>query len=97
MQKIAICFFGITRSLSHTVSSIERNVLAPARELGDAAIYSHFFLQRELNNPRSGEQGQLNLDEHRLLPGTWLQLEEPDACLAEHGFGQLKSWGRMAG
>jgi hypothetical protein len=93
MPKVAICFFGITRSLSHTISSIECNVLDPARKLGNVSIYSHFFLQKNIINPRSGEQGQNKLDEHRLLPSDWIQLEEPDACLSHYDFDALKSWG----
>jgi hypothetical protein len=93
MPKIAICFFGITRSLSHTVSSIKLNVLDPATERGKATVYSHFFLQKDLINPRSGELGQLDPNEHRLLPNDWLQLEESDACLSEYDLPRLKSWG----
>jgi hypothetical protein len=93
VPKIAMCFFGITRSLSHTISSIEHNVIGPACELGEVSIYSHFFLQRNLINPRSQEQGQLNLEEHRLLPSDWLQLEEPDIFLAGYEFEKLMSWG----
>jgi hypothetical protein len=93
MAKIAICFFGITRSLTHTVSSIELNILAPARKLGEVIVYSHFFLQKDIINPRSGELGELDLDEQRLLPSDWLQLEEPDACLSDYDFDQLRSHG----
>ena len=91
--KIAVCFFGITRSLSHTIASIERNVLDPARNSGNVTIYSHFFLQRDLVNRRSGEKGHLDLGEHRLLPSSFLHLEEPDACLEEHDFERLKAAG----
>lgn len=34
MNKIALCFFGLNRSLSHTVASIEANVIAPLKEAG---------------------------------------------------------------
>jgi hypothetical protein len=93
MPKIAVCFFGITRSLTHTVSSIEFNILAPIRKLGEVFVYSHFFLQKDIINPRSGELGELDLDEQRLLPSDWLQLEEPDACLSDYDFDQLRSHG----
>lgn len=94
MQKsIAVCFFGITRSLTHTVASIESNVLAPARIHGDVKVFSHFFLQGQIVYERTGESGALNLDEHQLLPSDWLRLEEPDLCLEEHGFSTLKTFG----
>jgi hypothetical protein len=92
-RKIAVCFFGITRSLTHTISSIEQNVLIPARELGEVKVYAHFFLQRQIEYARTGESGELDLEEHRLLPSDWLQLEEPDLCLEKRGFTALKSYG----
>ena len=92
-RKVAICFFGITRSLSHTRASIEAHVLAPARQLSSPKIYAHFFLQKEIDNPRSGEKGILDYEEYRLLPSDWLKLEEPDHCLAQWNFEGLKAWG----
>jgi hypothetical protein len=91
--KVAICFFGITRSLTHTHASIEKNVLAPARSLATPKIYAHFFRQQALDNPRSGEKGRMNGEEYRLLNSDWLRLEEPDGCLDRWGFERLKSWG----
>lgn len=92
-KKVAVCFYGITRSLSHTAASIERNILAPARRQGDLRVYAHFFLQRQIEDQRSGESGTLDLEEHRLLPIDWLRLEEPDLCLEERGFSDLKAYG----
>lgn len=88
--RIALCFFGITRSLRYTLSSIEAQALHPARTAGEARIYAHFFLQHRIDNPRSGEVGLLDLDEHRLLRPDWLALEEPDTCLATWDFEGLK-------
>lgn len=93
MPKIAICFFGITRSLKFTISSIEKNILKPAHALGEVRVFCHFFVQTEIDNPRSGEKGLLRQDEHTLLNPSWLELEEPDQCLAMHGFAELKTWG----
>lgn len=91
--KIAVCFFGITRSLTHTHASIEMNVLAPARSLGTPRIYSHFFQQEGLDNPRSGEKGRMNSEEYRLLNSDWLRLEQPEECLGRWRFEALKAWG----
>lgn len=91
--KIAICFFGITRSLTHTIGSIEHNILESARAAGDVSTFAHFFQQLEIDNPRSGEKGMLRQDEHTLLAPDWLELEEPDLCLAEMDFETLKSYG----
>jgi hypothetical protein len=91
--KIAICFFGITRSLTRTVHSIEKNVVGPARKYGDLRIYSHFFLQGQVDNPRSGEAGSYDIDEYRLLESDWLRLEEPDICLEQWNFEYLCEFG----
>lgn len=93
MKKIAICFFGITRSLTHTIATIESNILSPARELGEVRVFAHFFHQVEINNPRSGEKGLLRQGEHTLLDPDWLDLEAPEHCLAIYDFNCLKSWG----
>ncbi len=91
--RIAVCFFGITRSLSHTIGSIERNILTPARTRGETRIFAHFFRQQEIDNPRSGEKGMLRSNEHKLLAPDWLELEMPENCLAERDFEGLKEFG----
>lgn len=93
MDEIAICFFGITRSLRHTMPSIEANVLTPARAQGRIRIYAHFFRQRHVRNLRSGENGAADPEEHHLLGCDWLRLEEPDACLSTWSFDTLKRSG----
>jgi hypothetical protein len=92
-KKVAVCFYGITRSLTHTIASIEQNVLNPARRHADLRVYSHFFLQRQIEDERTGESGPLNLEEYKLLPNDWLQLEEPELCLEQHGFSNLQAFG----
>ncbi|AJE47160.1 hypothetical protein [Celeribacter indicus] len=91
--QIAICFFGITRSLKHTIGSIEANVIEPARALGTVRTYAHFFDQASISNSRSGEQGELDREEYRLLKADRLRLEAPDMCLEEWGFEGLKDFG----
>ena len=91
--RIAICFFGITRSLKHTIDSIERNVLNPARRSGTVTVLSHFFQQDRIDNPRSGESGALDTEEYRLLPNDWIELEPPETCLERWDFEGLKAHG----
>lgn len=91
--RIAICFFGITRSLSYTIESIEENIFTPARTFGTVRIFAHFFNQNEVQNPRSGESRKFDTKEYKLLNPDWVHLEEPDVCLAAHGFESLKAYG----
>lgn len=91
--KIAVCFFGISRSLTFTYPSIETNVLRPAWDTGEVKIFVHFFDQEKIVNVRSGENGPTRRDEHLLLKPDWLQLEPPDNCLKEIPYNQIKSFG----
>lgn len=91
--RIAIAFFGITRSLDHTLPSIERNVVGPARDAGAVTVYAHFFEQTAIDNPRSGEKAMLNPNDHKRLPIDHLQLEAPNACLALRDFEGFQAWG----
>lgn len=93
MPKIAVCFFGITRSLTHTIGSIERRILRPARRLGSLASFGHFFNETTINNRRSDEFGRLTPHEHRLISFEDLKLEEPDLCLEQRGFEAIKAYG----
>jgi hypothetical protein len=92
-MKIAVCFRGISRSLSYTIGSIRDNVFAPARSFGEVKVFTHLFDQRDINNPRTGELGVLNAEEYQLLDSDWLVLERPDDCLATYNFEYLKSFG----
>lgn len=66
-KKIAIAFYGISRSLSYTAPSIHDKLINPTRAFGDCVVFCHFYDQRVVCNPRTQEQGQLNPDEWRLL------------------------------
>ncbi len=92
-SKLAICFFGITRSLSHTIESIEVNILGAAQCVCEPVVLSHFFDQKWINNPRSGEKGAVRADEHALLENDWLRLEKPDACLQTWDYKGLQQFG----
>lgn len=96
--KIALCFFGITRSLRFTLPSIETNVLQPlARAAADTGtqvrIFSHFYDQARIDNARTGENGETVRDEHLLLNSDWLRLEAPGAALDRWDFTALSGFG----
>jgi hypothetical protein len=92
--RIAVVFFGITRSLRLTLGSINRNVIAPARAAAsDLRTVGHFFDQSAIDNPSSNEAGALDPDEFRLLDLDEVVRELPGACLEKHGFDRLKGAG----
>jgi hypothetical protein len=91
--KIAIGFFGVTRSLKWTLPSIRENIIEPARRLGDVRLFAHFYQQTHITNPRSGEDAPLDPEEYRLLECDEVRLEEPGHCLAEARYEWILSHG----
>lgn len=88
--RIAIVFFGITRSLRLTLDSITRNVISPARALSrEVGLFGHFYDQDRIDSPRSGEQGVLDPEEYRLLPLDKVEREPPEVCLAQYPIARL--------
>jgi len=91
--KIAIGFFGITRSLKWTLTSIKKNIVQPAQQLGDVRIFAHLYYQTHIVNPRSGENDSLDPEEYRLLDCDEVNLEQPGRCLNEARYNWILSHG----
>jgi hypothetical protein len=91
--KIIVGFFGIPRSLSYSIESIVENIFEPIRSLGSLVVVCHFFDQKEINNPRSGEFGKLRTDEINLLTPDFLQMEAPNYCLNRWAFDEISTYG----
>ncbi len=68
-------------------------MLIPSRLLGEVKIFTHFFDQKEINNPRADEKGILDRAEFKLLESHWLELESPSNLLGQYDFDKLKSFG----
>jgi hypothetical protein len=57
-MRIFLGFFGITRSLNHTIGSIRAHIFAPLEQAGvQSPRYGHFHLPERIINRRSGEFG----------------------------------------
>ena len=91
--RIAIGFFGITRSLKWTLPSIQKNIIAPARELGEVRLFAHLYQQEHINNPRSGEHQSLDPNEYQLLNCDEVKLEQPGNCLITENYEWILSHG----
>lgn len=91
--RIAIGFFGITRSLKWTLSSIQKNIIEPASNLGDVRLFAHLYQQEYVLNPRSGEDHPMDPNEHQLLECDEIKLEKPGACLAAANYEWIHSYG----
>lgn len=91
--RIAIGFFGITRSLKWTLPSIQENIIQPARQLGEVRLFAHLYQQTHIANPRSGEDELLDPEEYRLLKCDEVTLEAPGGCLEEARYDWILSHG----
>lgn len=92
--RIGICFFGITRSVSYTVESIDKNVYQPLKKFNvEVKKFGHFFEQKQVVNTRSGEVGALNSNEAKLLGLDYLEFEQPDYFLSASSFEEVKQFG----
>lgn len=66
-MKIAVCFFGLSRSLVTTRDSIMQNVIEPCRQHGETVTLAHLYHQPHVTNARSGEDAPLDPDDWRML------------------------------
>ena len=75
-MKIAVCFFGLSRSLATTHESIARNVIEPCRRRGETVTLAHLYQQARIQSARSGENAELDPQDYRLL-----ELDAVTLCL----------------
>ncbi|MEW5425232.1 hypothetical protein [Amorphus sp. 3PC139-8] len=91
--KIALCFFGITRSLRFTIASIRENVLLPASDRGEVCLFGHFFDLEKISNIRSSEDNILLNKEYDLLDFSNLELDSPNIPEVERLFEFTSGFG----
>lgn len=92
--KVAVVFFGITRSLRLTLPAITANLIDPARAIArEMRTYGHFFTQGFISNSRSGETGELDPEEYRLLALDAVETEVPGACLDLYPMAEMQARG----
>lgn len=78
-MKIAIGFFGITRSLKYTIKSIKKNVFDVLRREGiDYHVFMHTYFLQDYNNPRIGDlvnDDDIDNEEYKLLNTDYLEID----------------------
>jgi hypothetical protein len=96
--KVAVVFFGITRSLRLTLPAITENLIAPARAIArEVRTFGHLFTQTEIRNARSGEEGDLDPEEYKLLALDAVETEAPGACLEHYPMAEMQARGDIWG
>ena len=80
--KVAICFFGLTRSLKFTLDSIEKYIFDPLRLHGiryDTFLHT-YKMKTPYSNSRAGEENLiLDADEYKLLEPTYHMVESKES------------------
>jgi hypothetical protein len=80
-MRIALGFWGITRSLTHTIPSIQEKILTPLRlQNVELTIFMHTFsVNSKYNNTRTNELNiQLNNNEYHLLNPDYIKIDDQD-------------------
>jgi hypothetical protein len=91
--KIAIGFFGITRSLRWTLPSIEHKIIEPLRGIGEVKLFSSLIYQTEISNPRSREHEIVDPDDYKLLKCDVNILHKPGECLEKFNYKKILEYG----
>ena len=85
-RRIALCFFGLTRSLKFTLSSIKKNILDPlSKDNIEYDIFLHTYkVKKPYTNPRAGETRiHLNSNEYKLLKPDHFLIEDKEEVSKE--------------
>tara|TARA_A100001015_G_scaffold321162_1_gene450511 strand:+ start:6773 stop:7510 length:738 start_codon:yes stop_codon:yes gene_type:complete len=93
-MKIALAFWGLTRSLKFTIKSIEDNIFNVFRENNiDFKIFQHtYYFDSIYNNPRANERNaQLDFEEYKLLKADYLKRDDQDIIKSNINFKQYYS------
>lgn len=95
-MKIALCFWGLTRSLKHTIGSIEEYIFKPLDEAGikyDKYLHTYHF-KGMYNNSLGGEKDiKLDFTEYTLLKPDFISIENQDIVKENINFEKYYSPG----
>lgn len=98
--KVALCFFGLTRSLKMTLASIKQYIFDPLRKYG--IQYDIFLHTYELNdnytNTRAGESNiKLDNNEYKLLKAKEIHIENKDVISKKLNLEEYRTHGNPWG
>ena len=77
-MRVALAFWGLTRSLAHSFDSINKNILEPLKLQGIIYhIYMHTYSLHKYDNERANEHmEQYHNNQHRVLNPDFLQIDD---------------------
>ena len=94
--KVALSFFGITRSLKYTIDSIKKQILDTFKEEDiqfDIFLHTYIF-KNDYTNKRTGErkkQEDINNEEYNLLNPTYKQIDVQEDVIEQLNLKQYRS------
>ena len=93
-HKVAVCFYGLTRSLKYTIDSINTNILKKLDEAGiEYDIILHTYDLKHLKLKRSGEDNKLDVTEWKLLKPKYYKIDNQDQFDKSYNYDYIKSFG----
>lgn len=90
---IAICFFGIRRSIDKTSTSIDESVIQQAKRFGQTHLLAHFYDKALISNRRTGEYNARTAAARDHLALHEVDETEPEAQEVLLDFEKLKTYG----
>ena len=93
-KKVAVCFFGLTRSLNYTLDSIKENIFTPLEKSNiKYDIILHTYNLDFIKSKRSGENQKLNTQEWKKLKQIMLKSDNQDVFDKSYNYEYVKSFG----
>lgn len=99
MKKVALCFFGITRSLKYTHKLLKENVIQEISKNGSKNgykidLFMHTYkIDGKYNNFRAKEfTNNIDNDEHKLLDIQFLQIDDQNEIKSQLNLNQYRSY-----
>ena len=92
-MKIALCFFGITRSLKYTIKSINERIINILNKNNvEYDIFLHTYYLKNYNNIRTREsKSDIDNDEYKLLKAKYVQIDNQDKIKKEINMEQYRT------
>lgn len=95
-MKVALCFWGLTRSLKYTIDNIQKNILQVLKRHNiQYTIFLHTYnFETTYVNPRAGEIDVcLDFEEYKLLNPTYFQIDNQDEIKSDIDVYQYRTHG----
>ena len=79
-MKVALAFFGITRSLKYTIKSIKFNIIDELEKNGiEHDVFLHSYIVSSYSNKRTGEKcDNMDNEEYKILNPKYVQIDNQD-------------------